>query len=861
MKEFTAEPGGRYTYADDVLNLQQLALSLTALFDGCADFVISGCEIAENRITAGYVWLGGKVRYFEGGEYTKLPYYIHEYNFTDTVVYANQINKDGRKNYLSRGSETVIQTPDELTGLPPRFLKITEEYTPRLKDKFFGHYSLLLDGPYGSQAVNKNILLNGKLSVEKEVETATALLVADKNTGRSFHCTVGEDGKVTFANYDGSSRVARIEMSGNGTAIYGAGSKPLASVTDRGIVSDTAHYESLQAGNIGVSKDGIINFADGTDDGAVCINRTGKDNGTTLFRDFKVYDGKGSAIPIFNITGRTSEVDVRGLLRVHGKQGSITLRNESALKGDAALTSHLQWEDRGGDKIANIGYAATDSFDFTVTNNIGNLVLMPKNSVDIKGVLKIGGKDISDTYVNKKDFTASLSLKVDKVAGKGLSAEDFTVVLKRKLENIATGSLATGSEGYATAADVQRELSKKLAAAANLSDVKDKSAGRENLSVYSVAECDQRFLTVSGNLSELVALSADESGGLTVQEKDALRAQKQAAVRDILDAEQKGTGGLKLDKAHNLSDLPNKMFARRNLSVYSRDEIDVLLNGKLGVESEYTGVTFTAQMLDKLESITDGSFSYKDESGKIHDAVEGYVKTSDVNGQLAGKADRMLKGYTQQEKAVLAANIGVYTKQESLNKFANVDNVWEDYIEFLVSNGKTKAEAWKILRDRLDVLSRPEVMDQYVRRNNRFSDMRFPNADDRKQACRAIGAAYAADYQPLISDSGWMKMNNANKYNDASNLYIRQIGSIVSIQGQINTGHREGTNNGGVLAVIPNIISPPRYSVKQYLTDYMGGGVMNRGATFSIPGGSRNLVVYENGWGSVWTDINFTYFI
>lgn len=861
MKEFTAEPGGRYTYADDVLNLQQLALSLTALFDGCADFVISGCEIAENRITAGYVWLGGKVRYFEGGEYTKLPYYIHEYNFTDTVVYANQINKDGRKNYLSRGSETVIQTPDELTGLPPRFLKITEEYTPRLKDKFFGHYSLLLDGPYESQAVQKNIFLNGKLSSEKEVETATALLVTDKKTGRSFRCTVAEDGKVTFANYDGSSLVARIEMSGNGTAIYGSGSKPLASVTHDGIFSDSSHHESIHAGNMCISKDGIINLGDATDEGAVCINRTGKDNGTNLFRDFKVYDGKGSAVPVFNITGRTSEVDVRGLLRVRCLQESIVLRNESALKGDAALTSYLLWEDRAGEKIANIGYTATDSFDFTVTNNVGNLVLIPKNSVEIKGALKVGGKDISDTYVNQKDFTASLSHKVDKVAGKGLSAEDFTVELKRKLDNIATGSLAAGSEGYATAADVQKELRKKLDTAANLSDVKDKAAVRENLSVYSRAECEQRFLTVAGNLSELVALSADESSGLTAQEKEAIRAQKQSTVRDILDAEKKGVANLKLDKSHNLSDLPDKRIARRNLYVYSRDEIDDMLNGKLGVEAQYTGVTFTAPMRDKLESITKGAFSYRDESGKIHDAVEGYVKTSDVNGQLAGKADRMLKGYTQQEKAVLAANIGVYTKLEALGKFANVDNVWEDYIDFLVSNGKTKAEAWKILRDRLDVLSRPEVMDQYVRRNNRFSDMRFPNADDRKQACRAIGAAYAPDYQPLISDSGWINMNNANKYTDTSNIYIRQIGSVVSIQGQINTGHRDESKYGAVLAVIPNIISPPRYSVKQYLTDYMGGGVMNRGATFSIPGGSRNLVVYENGWGSVWTDINFTYFI
>lgn len=47
MKEYIAETGGRYTYSDDILNLQELALSMSAVFDGCSDFIISGCEIEE----------------------------------------------------------------------------------------------------------------------------------------------------------------------------------------------------------------------------------------------------------------------------------------------------------------------------------------------------------------------------------------------------------------------------------------------------------------------------------------------------------------------------------------------------------------------------------------------------------------------------------------------------------------------------------------------------------------------------------------------------------------------------------------------------------------------------------------------
>ena len=56
MKEYVAETGGRYTYSDDILNLQELTLSLSAIFDGCSDFIISGCEIevpASPRVMSG----------------------------------------------------------------------------------------------------------------------------------------------------------------------------------------------------------------------------------------------------------------------------------------------------------------------------------------------------------------------------------------------------------------------------------------------------------------------------------------------------------------------------------------------------------------------------------------------------------------------------------------------------------------------------------------------------------------------------------------------------------------------------------------------------------------------------------------
>ena len=67
MKEYVAEAGGRYTYVDDILNLQELTLSMTSIFTDCANFIISGCEVvSDNEITSGYVWINKKR--LKGGE-------------------------------------------------------------------------------------------------------------------------------------------------------------------------------------------------------------------------------------------------------------------------------------------------------------------------------------------------------------------------------------------------------------------------------------------------------------------------------------------------------------------------------------------------------------------------------------------------------------------------------------------------------------------------------------------------------------------------------------------------------------------------------------------------------------------------
>lgn len=850
MKEYIADTGGRYTYVDDILNLQELALSMTAIFNACEDFIISGCEITGNAISSGYVWINGKVRYFEGCHSATFPYYIYEKNGTDTVVYAGDVNKKGRENYLCAGSSILPSVKDTLTGKVPCLIEITKAYAPRFLDKFFGHYAVLLDTPFSKQTIKKDLVVTGKLTTEQGLESKTAVSVVSPS-GYSLKGLVKQNGTASFGSYLNGLLISEICISTDGSISFLKGGNELARIDENGMTYTHASCTSSRIGSLLIEKNSIINVADTTDEGSVDINTVRLNEETSTFRDFRVFDGKQAAIPLLHVKGKTKEVCVSGTFTVAGKSITIT----------SAESKILSYTDDEGVETASIGFTSSQSTDFSLSNAIGNIELSPKESVNIAGDLKVNGTSLKDIYVNQKSFTDALSGKVNTVKGKQLSTEDFTTNYRKKLDAISTGEIQTGGEGFVTATQVKEALAKKLTASSNLSDVPDKKIARTSLGIYSREETSSLFLKVSGNLQELVSLTADEVNDLTAEEAAALKARKQAAVRDNLDAEKKGTGALKLTKANNLSDLSDKTAARRNISVYSTTEVDKLLAGKLGTENAYTGVVFTETMKQKLEGIKTGSFAYVDNDDVSHAEVEGYVLLSHVRKELAKKADRMLAGYTEEEKKSVAANINVYSQSQTDTKYAAIASLFQDYINYLVGQGKKASDAQKVLRDKLDVLSKTDVSGTYLRRDSKLSDLSLPDTAARKQACNALGAAYASEYQTKIADTGWMQMANSGNGTDTSRLFVRQIGNIVSIQGVINTARRDGSNMGGTVAVLPNGISAPRYGVRTTLCDWNDDAKYNRGTTFILSGGSRNIRIFESGWYNVNTDMNFTYMV
>lgn len=851
MKEYIAKTGGRYTYNDDLLNLQELAMSMSAIFEGCSNFIISGCNITGGRITPGYVWINGRVRYFEGVADPTLPYYIYEKNHYETITYAGDVNKHGRCNYLSAGSSTISQENDEVTGNLPGYIEIRSDYAPRLIDKFVGRYALLLDSPFTRQTVKKDLLFSGTLTVEKELESRSGLSVASAVSGYSLRSVIKESGDGSVGIYHNGLLVNEIVVGTDGKYTLSRQGAALMSVDANGLYADNVFCSTADFGSVRITGNDIFNHGHNTDEAQIRVNRIGYNGGNTRYRNFIVYDGR-TANPLFVVEGKSSRATVNGGLTVSNNDG-LVLKSPAYLKSDKALVSLLQWQDRESERIGYIGYAAADAFDLTLRNDIGNMTIASKGFVDIQAELRVGGISLADTYVTLTDFGTALSGKVDKVSGKGLSTEDFTTAYRNKLDSIAKGSLSSGGEGWVTAGEVAGALATKLTANDNLGDLANVSQARGNLNVYSKAEGDGRYLRITNYLSEITALSASEVEGKTTEQIIQIREARQQTARENIDAEKKGTGDLKLAKASNLSDVGDKAKARQNIGVYSIAEIDSMLAGKLGNDAAYSGLIFTSELKTKLDGIKTGAFAGIDNEGVSQSQVEGYVTTSAVVKQLALKAPRLLDGYSAADKATIAANIGVYSASGADAKFAVISQGLSDLIAYQVKQGKTTNEAKKVLRDNIGAAASTDL-DGYVKRDGKLLDLVLADETARKQACSKIGAAYAGEYQTKIADTGWVSCGGEN----TGTLWARQIGNIVCIQGIINTAKRS-SNTWGSIATIPNSISPPRFGCRQTMADFNDSHKYNRGCSFVINAGSRTILMHERGTYNVNTNLSFSY--
>ena len=167
MIQFRGEDGGRHLYNEDMLDLQDLALSFTQLFVDCGgDFVISGCEVIRQSnkwyVNEGFVWLDGKIRKVEKTQVSKqYPLYIVPRNTAGkSIPYAVQ----GITGLMFIDYGAAVQTSKPSSG---KYIAMrSQEYGfENLRSVFFNHYALT--NGVGKQEVDSNVLFED-LNVENK---------------------------------------------------------------------------------------------------------------------------------------------------------------------------------------------------------------------------------------------------------------------------------------------------------------------------------------------------------------------------------------------------------------------------------------------------------------------------------------------------------------------------------------------------------------------------------------------------------------------------------------------------------------------------------------------------------------------
>lgn len=410
MKEFTSQTGGRYTYIDDIINLQDLALAFTSLFDGCDNFIISGCQVSGTTISAGYVYINGKVRYCAGtSNASKWPMYIYESNSVENVSYADAADKKGRNIYGCAVASSVPVVNDSLTGAVPQSIPLQADGTAvRLKDALFGKYALMIDSPYPSQTVKKNVSFEGDVATN----TLTAKQSLNITSGTS-KATISYNaaGVLTIQSKLNNKLAYKIVITEDGAFQFYTGDTLIASLDAQGVVLNVStSSNNVKGGNILVSGNDIYNTGVANNTGALNINMLGYNGASTYYRNTVIGNGKNEAV--LSIVGSTKASTFYGAVGVScATSASFMLQHSSLAKTDKTLQNYVVWKDKSSAEMAVMGYTSTTTYDWYIENKIGNIVL--NNNVYVQGNLYVNGVNITSTYATTTSLNQELLKKAN----------------------------------------------------------------------------------------------------------------------------------------------------------------------------------------------------------------------------------------------------------------------------------------------------------------------------------------------------------------------------------------------------------------------------------------------------------------
>lgn len=407
MKEFEAQPGGRYTYADDIINLQQLALSFSQIFSECDDFIISGCEVSGSTITEGYVYLNGKIRRCQGRSgITEWPQFIYEQNTTVEVPYAESSYKLGRTEYecaIGSASEVVSSTQPS----NPKSIKMEATGGAlRIRDAFFGKYAVLKDGdPAAVQEIAGRLKVSGPVVAGNGIDAKGAIqLINGENAAR---CYVDNNNTLIIQSRRTNGQTLEMQLADDGSTSVVSNGSVICKLTSGKLVV-TGNVEAAR-GVMGGITIGNNNHIYNHGDGALYLNYYGYDHGTTRYRDTVICNGKGTAM--LSLSGQDNTVVSSVPLIIDGEHDLILKSSRAA--SDVTLTKCITWKDSGNTAMASLGFTSAAYQNFALQNQVGQIYITGKAFVNIGPVIYENGESLSSKYVMQTTFTTQMQTKAN----------------------------------------------------------------------------------------------------------------------------------------------------------------------------------------------------------------------------------------------------------------------------------------------------------------------------------------------------------------------------------------------------------------------------------------------------------------
>lgn len=414
MKEFSSQTGGRFTYVDDVLNLQELALAIGSIFEDCDNFIVSGCEVSGSTITPGIIYLNGKLRTFAGAtDIESWPQFIYEVNTTENTPYQSGGEKVGRKVWGCAIGSAVPTTVTSLTNSIPQSIRIASTGGLRMKDAWFGKYALLKNASAGSQTVQGTIVVD-HIEATDNIKAKNKVAVA-ASVGNAQIYYEGSNMIVESVVNNGATKYRMVAAHGVGGFQFYKNSTLLATLKDTLITFAKPISATIATlGSFQISGANLFNTTSASDNGEVAINILGYNGATTYYRNTHIGNGKG--VKLISVNGKDAWVDMfTGLTLNSASEDGIILKSNKP-KTDVSLQKVIRWRDSGDNEMAYFGYSDLAGTVFKLSNILGAINIEGVDFVNIAPAIKEGGQLLSEKYVLKSSYETAMGDKIDKTS-------------------------------------------------------------------------------------------------------------------------------------------------------------------------------------------------------------------------------------------------------------------------------------------------------------------------------------------------------------------------------------------------------------------------------------------------------------